>query len=227
MIDGVWTRRSRRPRRAGDPEPAVRLRQVHRCRVPPRVGCAVHRRCDVERRRADFGSATGPDGIAALVTAHHDPAEPMMHLPGPAALTVLDAARCTPSCGAWRRAGSTGCRCRTSTSSTPTSCAAPAIAGSSPHGPCTASPLSRPVATQSTSNRRRSSVRVRVVHPGRTGEIGRDVAVRVVEVIQHGVDHPGRRRGAPAAASGGTPAACRRARVASTSSTRRNRSVSA
>ncbi len=38
-----------------------------------------------------FGSATGPDAIAALVTAHHDPAEPMMHLPGPAALTVVDA----------------------------------------------------------------------------------------------------------------------------------------
>ncbi len=38
-----------------------------------------------------FGSATGPDAIAALVTAHHDPAEPMMHLPGPAALTAVDA----------------------------------------------------------------------------------------------------------------------------------------
>ena len=37
-----------------------------------------------------FGSATGPDAIVALVTAHHDPTQPMMHLPGPAALTCLD-----------------------------------------------------------------------------------------------------------------------------------------
>jgi hypothetical protein len=37
-----------------------------------------------------FGSASGPAAIVALVTAHHDPAQPMMHLPGPAALTCLD-----------------------------------------------------------------------------------------------------------------------------------------
>jgi SnoaL-like domain len=36
-----------------------------------------------------LGAATGPQAIAALVTGHFDPAHPMVHLPGPAVLTVV------------------------------------------------------------------------------------------------------------------------------------------
>jgi len=35
-----------------------------------------------------FGSARGPAAIAGLVTAHFDPSQPMIHLPGPPALTT-------------------------------------------------------------------------------------------------------------------------------------------
>ena len=37
-----------------------------------------------------FGLAKGAEQIAALVTAHFDPANPMMHMPGPASLTTTD-----------------------------------------------------------------------------------------------------------------------------------------
>ena len=38
-----------------------------------------------------YGAATGPAAIAALVTGHHDPTRPMIHLPGPAVLTPVSA----------------------------------------------------------------------------------------------------------------------------------------
>jgi SnoaL-like domain len=34
-------------------------------------------------RPLDYGLATGPDEIADVVLAHHDPDRPMIHLPGP------------------------------------------------------------------------------------------------------------------------------------------------
>jgi SnoaL-like domain len=43
-------------------------------------------------REHGFGIAHGPQAIAALVGGHHDPANPMMHLPGPAMLITTDSA---------------------------------------------------------------------------------------------------------------------------------------
>lgn len=40
-------------------------------------------------RELQYGVATGPESIARLVLTHFDPARPVVHLPGPALLTVV------------------------------------------------------------------------------------------------------------------------------------------
>ena len=45
-----------------------------------------------------YGSAQGPAAIVATVLQHHDPARPMIHLPGPPLLVELSGERASGAC---------------------------------------------------------------------------------------------------------------------------------